>query len=67
MECEEFIQIIGDLAERIESGVLRLVLGKNIQDFEEIRKNIKSDASDVLKVPYVHFSAWYWISTYYLG
>lgn len=30
--------------------MLRLVLGKNIQDFEEIRKNIKSDASDVLKV-----------------
>lgn len=47
--------------------VLRLVLGKNIQDFEEIRKNIKSDALDVLKVPYVHFSAWYWLSTYYLG
>lgn len=32
--------------------MLRLVLGKNIQDFEEIRKNIKSDALDVLKVPY---------------
>lgn len=34
MECEEFIQIIRDLAERIESACLGLFWGKNIQDFK---------------------------------